>query len=305
MITEPGLYEMDAADYHADPCETISLSASIAKELVNHTPLNAWWNHPRLNPKYEPKKPSADMIFGTAVHAALLEPDTFDDQVIPVYANDFKTNDAKEYRDEILADGKTPLIESDYEEVKELAERSRQQINIDDEYPGPSEWCAIADFNGVMARCRPDRLAEDHRTVVDIKVTRTDHAPTPWNKYAVGMGYDISQGLYRQTLASILAIDVARIDYLFLSIQRGPPITTQLIRLPIENADTGLEKAAFARAKWAECMEKKSWPGPPKTPQTGEPVSWDVALWEMRKLDQRLINTMAAYAPDELAQIGL
>jgi hypothetical protein len=38
----PGIHEVDAETYHSDPVEVPSLSASIAKLLVNSTPLHAW-----------------------------------------------------------------------------------------------------------------------------------------------------------------------------------------------------------------------------------------------------------------------
>ena len=42
------LVRMPARDYHADPGETPTLSASIAKRIVNESPLHAWLKHPRL-----------------------------------------------------------------------------------------------------------------------------------------------------------------------------------------------------------------------------------------------------------------
>ena len=37
-----GIFTIPAADYHADPCEVPSLSASIASLLVNRSPFHAW-----------------------------------------------------------------------------------------------------------------------------------------------------------------------------------------------------------------------------------------------------------------------
>src|SRR5215831_5713580 len=49
MSVTPGVYAMPAAQYHADPCPTPSLSASIIKLICLDSPAHAWTAHPKLN----------------------------------------------------------------------------------------------------------------------------------------------------------------------------------------------------------------------------------------------------------------
>ena len=44
-IELPGVYDMPAEDYHADPCLEPSLSASIAKTMIFDTPWHVWTKH--------------------------------------------------------------------------------------------------------------------------------------------------------------------------------------------------------------------------------------------------------------------
>ena len=67
-----GLYDdVPAAVYHADPCEELSLSSSLACTLHYHLPAHAWLQHPRLNPNHGGPRKTPAMTQGTLVHALL------------------------------------------------------------------------------------------------------------------------------------------------------------------------------------------------------------------------------------------
>ena len=52
-IEKPGLYlDVPVDDYFADPLPAPSLTQSIAKIILDHSPLHAWHAHPRLNPNF-------------------------------------------------------------------------------------------------------------------------------------------------------------------------------------------------------------------------------------------------------------
>ena len=80
-ITAPGIYEMPADIYHADPCPEPSLSSTGARTLANGTPATYW--HERQNPK---QKRVFDI--GTAGHLMVLEPHLFDQRVEVIRGED-------------------------------------------------------------------------------------------------------------------------------------------------------------------------------------------------------------------------
>jgi len=55
-ISKPGVYDIPDKEYHADPCPVPSLSSTLARTLLNQSPLHAWTKHPRLNPDHEPEE---------------------------------------------------------------------------------------------------------------------------------------------------------------------------------------------------------------------------------------------------------
>ena len=70
-ITEPGLYDIPAAEYHADPCAPISLSRGIAHMLIRQSPEHAHWHHPKLG-GHDDIKVTSMMDDGSVIHELLL-----------------------------------------------------------------------------------------------------------------------------------------------------------------------------------------------------------------------------------------
>ena len=96
MIDAPGIYDISAADYHADCCPEPSLSASVAQLLLKRSPRHAWYAHPGLNPNFQPEN-KKQFDLPTAVHAMLLERDQ--NRIFVIDARDYKTKAAREARD--------------------------------------------------------------------------------------------------------------------------------------------------------------------------------------------------------------
>ena len=68
---DPGVYyDLPEHEYHSDPCDSPSLSASIAQTIVLESPAHAWLQHPRFGGKQI--EPTKEMDRGTLVHALLL-----------------------------------------------------------------------------------------------------------------------------------------------------------------------------------------------------------------------------------------
>src|SRR5258708_36195115 len=96
---------MPMADYQRDPAPKLvpgckaSLSSHLAHTLLTGSPLHAWTDHPKLNPKW---KEDDDKKFdlGAAAHKVLLEAKTFpcDPEAVRVAClpfDDYRTKDAQ------------------------------------------------------------------------------------------------------------------------------------------------------------------------------------------------------------------
>jgi hypothetical protein len=101
----PGIYNLTAENYHADPAPVASLSSSIANILIDQSPLHAYLAHPRLNLRYQREEDSR-FDLGSAAHMMLLE--RREDKIVRVQAKDWRTNAAKDARAAAQATGSTP-----------------------------------------------------------------------------------------------------------------------------------------------------------------------------------------------------
>src|ERR1700685_307777 len=82
--------------YHADAMHEIpSLSASLAKYLIEATPLHCWWNCARLNPKFKPKE-SDSFDRGKIAHAWTLGHGA---DVVEVPFDNWRTKEARDMKE--------------------------------------------------------------------------------------------------------------------------------------------------------------------------------------------------------------
>ena len=126
MITAPGIYDIPAAEYHADPCVEPSLSASVANVLLQKSPAHARLAQPRLYPGYEPEE-SDRFDLGTAAHALLLERD--DSNIVWVAHNDWRTAAARTARIDARAQGKLPILSRYQGVLDQMVMLARQAVN--------------------------------------------------------------------------------------------------------------------------------------------------------------------------------
>ena len=292
-----GLHECSAADYHADPCDAPSLSSSVAKILLDQSPLHAFMAHPRLNPDHEPDQRD-DYDIGTACHALVLEGE---DSIVIVDAEDWRTKVAKQQRDAARADGRIALLRKHYNDVLRMAVALHEEV-VASEPPsvlsmkhGVPEQCLIwQERNGIWCRARPDWLRNDHRLIADYKTT-TNAAPDAWIRSQLfGLGYDIQAAFYLRGLRAVFGHDAA---WRWVVQETKPPYAVSIIAptpAVLALADKKVERAI---AIWGECLKAGLWPG------YGTRVAWaDLPTWQEQKwLDRELrdeqeqqLNPMAA-----------
>lgn len=291
QITAPGLYELPAAAYHADPAPAASLSSSIAKILVSRTPAHARHAHPRLNPDWEPNTPSADMLIGAAAHELVLGKgaglhimEAVDKDGEPV--SNFMTKAAKDERTQALAEGKTPLLRHQAAQAEAIADAALDQLSWLD-WHGASEVVALWQHGQCWHRAMFDRLLADQRTILDLKFTRTDGGPFGFPEQAARMGYDMQQAHYLRGLAEVAGTS-RRLRFLFAVVEIGPPVMVCVHELPIELALIGERKVTYAYDVWARCMQTNTWPGYAPRIHVGDPPQWAIARWTERETVREL-----------------
>jgi hypothetical protein len=270
----PGIHQMTAESYHADPCPTPALSNSIIKPLLNKSPLHAWMAHPRLNPNYRSIE-STTFDLGKATHSLLLEGI---DSVVIVDAEDWRTKAAKEARDAARAAGKHPMLPDQALRVNAMAkacmefvDRSplrgfmsagapEQSITWLEEPAGLPMWC----------RARIDWLLDDRSVMIDYKTTEADNPGDFIRSSMVQYGYDTQDVFYTRGMAAL----GAKSKMLFLVQEVAPPYCCYIVECAESMREMARRKVQRAIWLWEECVRTDTWPGYPDAIYSAEAPMW-------------------------------
>jgi hypothetical protein len=282
-IKKPGIYQMTAAEYHADPVIAPSLSASLAHILISQSPLHAWWQSPRLNPAYEVTHSSA-FDLGTAAHSYLLEGES---GCVIIAASDFRSKAAKETRDAAYAVGKTPLLEEKWTGVQGMVQATRRQLAEHQDPPAPftdgkpEQTIIWTEEGDIWCRARLDWLHEDRRTIDDYKTTSGSANPDAWTRGPLfSNGYDVQAAFYLRGLKAVCGVDAV---FRFVVQETDKPYALSVIGLAPSALDLAARKVAAAIEAWRYCLAENRWPGYPVHTCWADAPPWEEARWLERE----------------------
>jgi hypothetical protein len=272
-VTKPGVYDMSAEDYHADPCPVPSLSASVAKILIAQTPRHAWTAHPRLNPDFQREEDGA-FDLGNAAHSLMLgDPKKF----AIVDFDDWRTKDAKSAREKARADGRIPMLAKHWTRVNRMVEVGRMQLaGHDDAFDaftnGKPEQTLVWEEHGTWFRVRLDWLPDDRTKCFDDFKSTGSADPDAFQRVAYSVGHDVQAALYRRGIRAVFGIEKPRIRFIVQEIEE--PFALSSIRLNDEAMDLGDYKVDKAVSRWRWCMNHGAWPAYPAVTCTIGPPAW-------------------------------
>ena len=266
-----GLHDITADVYHADQLRPEpTLSSTLARLILNRSPLHAWTAHPRLNPAWEPTERKTFDI-GRAAHRAVLGKGgdyvAYPDSILASNGA-ASTKEAKAWAEDVRAKGGTPLKADEVDAIGVMAARCHERlalmgIKLD---PSRSELTALAEIDGVWCRAMIDNAPADPRMpLIDFKTTE-DASPEACRRSVEGYGYDLQMAHY---LAVWEAATGEKRDFLFVFQEKAAPFEVGIVRLlakPGHSEDwleDATEKAAAARQTWGQCLKSNIWPGYP------------------------------------------
>jgi hypothetical protein len=260
--------DMDEATYHARP----EISSGFVRTLLQRSPADA---------RAEAEEPAAEtpaLVVGRAVHARILEPESFAERFAIAPKVDRRTKAGKEAWAAFC--GAHPdaahLSESDGELIEGIAEAieghplaSALLRNGDPELSG--FW--IDPETGVNCRCRFDWLRSD-RTGVDLKTT-TDASPDAFQRSIAKYGYHVQAAWYAMGYQAITG--EALTDFVFLCVEKAPPYAVGLYRIDSAALELGARQARLALRTIADCQARDHWPA---YAERVEPISVPEWTWK-------------------------
>jgi len=301
----PGLTDRE---YHGDPAPVPSLSSTLARLILDRSPLHAWTAHPRLNPDWQPTERKVFDI-GRAAHRAVLgrggEYVAIPDELLASNGA-ISTKEAKAFIEGARAQGLTPLKAAEVDQIQTMAARveARLQsmgIRFD---AGRSELAALAQIDGVWCRAMIDQAPADPRLpLYDLK-TCEDASPEAVTASVARYGYDVQAAHYLDVWKEATG-ETRRFRFVF--VEKQPPHEVAVVELhnkPGDEADWfdhARAACADARRIWGECLQSGEWPGyPARVAVIGAP-GWHTARMENRAAirprapDAATLNAAAAW----------
>jgi len=259
-VTEPGVYDLTAETYHADPVpERLgrSLSASGAKKLLPPScPAIFEWE--RRNGR--PPKDAFD--FGHAAHQMVLGVGA---EIATIDAKDWRTKAAAEAKDAAHAEGKIPLLAKDFQVVAAMAGAIRSHpiasVLLDPANGKPEQSLFRQDESGVMLRSMLDWLPDsgDGRMIVPDYKTSVSAAPEKFRKASADFGYHQQAAWYiDMVLALGLAEDAA---FVFVVQEKTAPYLVTVFEPDAQALRIGREMNRRAIDIYASCQSSGVWPG--------------------------------------------
>lgn len=256
-ITEPGVYQMDADTYHADPVAGGSLSSSGARRLLPPScPAKFRYEQENGTP------PKREFDLGHAAHRLVLGAGP---EFEVIDAADYRSKAARQQRDEARQAGRVPLLKAEHEQVKAMAEALRQHPVASALFtPGrgnPEQTLVWRDGpTGVMRRARFDWLPPERGRLI-IPDYKTCHSADPeaLRKAVHQHGYHQQADWYR---AGAQALGLAGDDcaFVFVCQEKTPPYLVTIVELDATAMRIGAIRNRRAIDIYAHCRATGIWP---------------------------------------------
>ena len=293
-VTEPGIYRMTAAQYHACPCPEPSLSSGAIRKMLERTPRHAFCEHPRLGGQRD-ERSSPVMTLGTVVHSLILGAGR---EFVVIDADSYRTKAAQEQRDAANAAGLTPILRDQYEKARAMAASASRELSkiplvSDALVSGRPEIVAIWREGDIWCRSMMDLCptqidTDGWWTIYDLKTTQMALDPNTIARHLVSNGYDVQAAFYARGLEALLG-PAARVRFRFLFVESDAPHLCAAFVGSGEMQTTGEQKVIAGISIWQRCIATNEWPGYSTDVLRLEPPKFMETQWADREAGDPLI----------------
>lgn len=257
-IAQPGMYLLPIARYHAaDACAGPSLSSSDARRLEQTTP--ARFRAEKDAPAAE-ERPTREMLIGSAVHCAVLEPAAYGARILAVASHDYRDDWSRGERNRALAQGKIPLLIPERVQVEAMAAAIRT-------HPAAAKLLAGAWVEQTFAvqhealkiwlRARPDAVTTAIDTIVDVK-TLEDATDRPLAATLLRDGWHQQAAWNMDVVAGATGRVCARA--VIVAQERSAPYAVRVIEIPEHAIRMGRTLNRRSMEIFARCTHSGEWP---------------------------------------------
>lgn len=196
-----------------------------------------------VNPQYykwcldNPQPPTDDLIFGSAFHKLVLEPEDFDKEFAVMLDRDKRTKEGKAFYNEFIArcakNGQQVITQSDFTTMCAMRDSIMQNKYAVALLKGQHEqsmyW--VDSFTQIECKCRPDcyKRLKDRVIITDLKSCRSADMKAI-EKDVVQYAYDLQTYMYSQGVSENLKVPMENIDFLFVFVEKKAPYQVNIVQ---------------------------------------------------------------------------
>lgn len=261
-LTVPGVYDIPADVYHADPVEGGSLSSTGARKLLR---CPARFRYDQDHP--EPYRKTFDV--GSAAHRLALG-EGADFEVVDGERWDTKV--AKATVADVRAAGKVPLKAAEADRVHAMADALRKHPVaarlLDPSAGGQPEQTIIwrDEETGVWRRAMLDWLPATYagrRLVVPDYKTTVSADPTGLDRTVANFGYHQQAAWYLDAVKAVGLAPEPEFEpaFVFIAQEKEPPYLVTVFQLDETALAVGAERNRRALERYRDCAASGFWPG--------------------------------------------
>lgn len=255
-ISAPGAYkDLPMSFYHGDCCIGPSVSSTVLR-AVEQRSLRHGWLASHLNPdKAESSKDHFRL--GTALHSIAFECELSKKHFAISEFDEFRTNEAKRWRDAQINAGRTVLKKKDLKLVRDmcdalLEEPAIQQGLFDEKGEVETSVIHRDEETGLWLKARPD-VVPINPILVDLKTTAD--ASRRSVEYAVfDHGYHQQLALAAEVIEKVVGTKIE--ECWLVMIEKEPPHTVVFAEIDVDLIAWGRVQNRGAMRRFAECLAK-------------------------------------------------
>ena len=240
----------------ADTIETVagkSISKSLICDFIKDA--GAWKNSQR-------KEQTKAMRGGSVLDCLLTEPHQFDARYAMSIYDEFRTKEAKSWRDEMEAEGRQVLKQSEFDSAQAQLDAIKSKPEAAALINGAQFQVAFrhATAYPFASKGLIDILPDDGETIVDLKTCEPSALESKRSlaRHIFDWGYHIQAGAYCEGMA--IASGIERTQFKFIFVTSKPPFRVAVVSLPFPAISYGADLYRNGAKRFAECLETNKWP---------------------------------------------
>ena len=253
-------------DYYKLTATPQDLTGPVSKSLLwdfQRSPYK--WFHGRKEKDMTPA-----MRTGVLYHTACLEPHKLETEYIVSPYSDFRTKEAREWRDSLT--GMQVITADEYIKAESAGYAFRKNPAIE-HLPGyRTELAVFADVFGTPCKCLVDLVPDSGVSLIDLKTTQSIESVDQLTSMIINRGYHLQAALYCDLWNMVSGEN--RTEFMFVFMETERPYEMANILLDEDFIKLGREGYMQALAKWNQCVQTKTFPPAIDGIQTISPPKW-------------------------------